>query len=131
MATTKTGPRYFAMMLMPTVCAGPQILLYKTLNIHMARPYPKRAAGVAMINAIGGISNVWTSYLYYSSPHYYAAFGCCESFSQRDELISKADSMEHTDMLVDSTRLRGCILYRHHGLQNPRSESEQAFVRHS
>ncbi|OKL59295.1 hypothetical protein UA08_05219 [Talaromyces atroroseus] len=76
MATTKTGPRYFAMMLMPTVCAGPQILLYKTLNIHMARPYPKRAAGVAMINAIGGISNVWTSYLYYGSPHYYAAFGC-------------------------------------------------------
>ncbi|GAM38009.1 hypothetical protein TCE0_033r08409 [Talaromyces pinophilus] len=73
--TLKLGGRYFAMMLMPCVVAGPQIFLYKTLNIHMARPYPKRAAGVAMINAIGGLSNVWTSYLYFSSPHYYAAFG--------------------------------------------------------
>ncbi|KAE8551003.1 hypothetical protein TMatcc_009081 [Talaromyces marneffei ATCC 18224] len=73
--TLKLGGRYFAMMLMPCVVAGPQISLYKTLNMHMARPYPKRAAGVAMINAIGGLSNVWTSYLYFSSPHCYAAFG--------------------------------------------------------
>ncbi|CRG86568.1 putative transporter C1683,12 [Talaromyces islandicus] len=84
MSTSQMGPRYFAMMLMPTVCAGPQILIYKTLNIHMARPYPKRAAGVAMINAIGGISNVWVSYLFYDPPHYYAAFGtllgCAASF---------------------------------------------------
>ena len=40
-------------------------MLYKTLNVHMARPYPKRAAGVAMINAIGGLSNIWTAYLYF------------------------------------------------------------------
>lgn len=82
--TLKLGGRYFAMMLMPCVVAGPQIFLYKTLNIHMARPYPKRAAGVAMINAIGGLSNVWTSYLYFSSPHYYAAFGTCKPFSTFD-----------------------------------------------
>ncbi|KAM5346304.1 hypothetical protein ACJ41O_009309 [Fusarium nematophilum] len=75
-ATIKTGPRYFAMMLMPSACSGPQIMLYKTLNLHMARPYPKRAAGVAMLNAIGGLSNIWGSYLYYGPPHYYAAFGC-------------------------------------------------------
>lgn len=53
-------------------------MIYKTMNVHMARPYPKRAAGVAMINAIGGISNVWASYLYFDAPHYYAAFGACE-----------------------------------------------------
>ncbi|WWD06976.1 hypothetical protein V865_005073 [Kwoniella europaea PYCC6329] len=75
-ATLKVPARYVAMMLMPSVCSGPQIMLYKTLNVHMARPYPKRAAGVAMMNAIGGLSNVWTSYLYYDAPHYYAAFGC-------------------------------------------------------
>ncbi|KAJ3550212.1 hypothetical protein NM208_g92 [Fusarium decemcellulare] len=75
-ATIKTGPRYFAMMLMPSACAGPQIMLYKTVNLHMARPYPKRAAGVAMLNAIGGLSNIWGSYLYYGAPQYYAAFGC-------------------------------------------------------
>ena len=51
-------------------------MIYKTLNIHMARPYPKRAAGVAMINAIGGLSNLWASYLYFDGPWYYAAFGC-------------------------------------------------------
>lgn len=51
-------------------------MLYKTLNLHMARPYPKRAAGVAMMNAIGGLSNIWASYLYYAPPQYYAAFGC-------------------------------------------------------
>lgn len=51
-------------------------MLYKTLNLHIARPYPKRAAGVAMINAIGGLSNIWGSYLYYDAPRYYAAFGC-------------------------------------------------------
>ncbi|KAH8169822.1 major facilitator superfamily protein [Sarocladium implicatum] len=76
MSTTQTAPRYVAMMLMPSVCSGPQIMLYKTLNVHMARPYPKRAAGVAMINAIGGLSNIWTAYLYYGAPRYYAAFGC-------------------------------------------------------
>ncbi|KAH8881032.1 MFS general substrate transporter [Thozetella sp. PMI_491] len=75
LSTLNTGARYFAMMLMPSVCSGPQIMLYKTLHLHMARPFPKRAAGVAMINAIGGLSNVWGSYLYYSPPHYYAAFG--------------------------------------------------------
>lgn len=57
-------------------------MLYKTLNLHMARPYPKRAAGVAMINAIGGLSNVWASYLYYAPPHYYAAFGGGKLFSK-------------------------------------------------
>ena len=76
LSTLNTGARYFAMMLMPSVCSGPQIMLYKTLNLHMARPFPKRAAGVAMINAIGGLSNVWGSYLYYDGPHFYAAFGC-------------------------------------------------------
>ena len=54
--------------------AIPQIMIYKTMNLHMARPYPKRAAGVAMINSIGGISNIWASYLYYDSPRYIAAF---------------------------------------------------------
>jgi hypothetical protein len=96
LATLNTGARYFAMMLMPSaageseVCTqrshsaltltlpcpvGPQVLLYKTLNLHLARPYPKRAAGTALLNAIGGTSNIWASYMYINSPHYYIAFG--------------------------------------------------------
>ena len=74
LSTINTAARYVAMMLMPSVIAIPQIMIYKTMNLHMARPYPKRAAGVAMINSIGGLSNVWASYLYYDSPRYTAAF---------------------------------------------------------
>jgi hypothetical protein len=49
--------------------------MYKTMSIHQTRPFTKRAIAVAALNAIGGIANIWTSYLYYAPPHYYAAFG--------------------------------------------------------
>ncbi|KAJ5718610.1 MFS transporter [Penicillium malachiteum] len=95
--TTSTGARYFAIMLFPSATSkapvfpytswtclltklllvGPQIPIYKTLNLHMARPYPKRAAGVALLNAIGGTSNVWGSYLWTEGPRFYPGFGMC------------------------------------------------------
>ncbi|KAJ9623793.1 hypothetical protein H2204_011085 [Knufia peltigerae] len=75
MATTNVGARYFSMMILPFSSVGPQILLYKTINLHLARPISKRAAASALVNAIGGTSNIWASYLYYSAPHFYAAFG--------------------------------------------------------
>jgi hypothetical protein len=63
-------------------------MVYKTVNLHFARPYPKRAAVVAIVNSIGGISNIWASYLYYDGPHYYAAFGCRKYFAHRLSLNS-------------------------------------------
>ncbi|PWN88763.1 putative pantothenate transporter [Acaromyces ingoldii] len=75
MSTTSIGARYFAMMVLPFSSVGPQILLFKTINLHLARPVSKRAAASALVNAIGGTSNIWASYLYYAPPHYYAAFG--------------------------------------------------------
>lgn len=75
MATLSIGARYFSMMILPFASVGPQILLYKTSNLHLARPIAKRAAASALINAIGGTSNIWASYLYYAPPHFYAAFG--------------------------------------------------------
>ncbi|KIW19314.1 hypothetical protein PV08_03608 [Exophiala spinifera] len=85
MATTNVGARYFSMMLLPFSSVGPQILLYKTINLHLARPISKRAAASALVNAIGGTSNIWASYLYYSAPHFYAAFatlmGCAFVFA--------------------------------------------------
>ena len=80
MTTLNTGARYTAMMFMPWTSVGPQLLLYKTINHHMPRPIAKRAAAVAMLNAIGGTSNIWSSYLYYKKPYYYAAFGARESY---------------------------------------------------
>ncbi|KAL4798592.1 major facilitator superfamily domain-containing protein [Aspergillus venezuelensis] len=75
MATLNVGARYFAMMILPFASVGPQLLLYKTINLHLARPVSKRAAASALVNAIGGTSNIWASYLYYEAPHFYAAFG--------------------------------------------------------
>jgi MFS family permease len=75
MATLNVGARYFSMMILPFASVGPQLLLYKTINLHLARPVSKRAAASALVNAIGGTANIWASYLYYGSPHFYAAFG--------------------------------------------------------
>lgn len=75
MATLNVGARYFAMMILPTASVGPQLLLFKTINLHLARPVSKRAAASALVNAIGGTANIWASYLYYEPPHFYAAFG--------------------------------------------------------
>lgn len=75
MSTLNIGARYFSMMVLPFASVGPQILLYKTMNLHLARPVSKRAAASALVNAIGGTSNIWSSYLYYGPPRFYAAFG--------------------------------------------------------
>ncbi|CAI7661456.1 unnamed protein product [Penicillium glandicola] len=75
MATTNVGARYFSMMILPFASVGPQLLLYKTINLHLARPISKRAAASALVNAIGGTSNIWASYLYFGEPHFFAAFG--------------------------------------------------------
>ncbi|KAK6221568.1 hypothetical protein LQW54_001340 [Pestalotiopsis sp. IQ-011] len=75
MSTTNVGARYFPMMILPFASVGPQLLLYKTINLHLARPVSKRAAASALVNALGGTSNIWASYLYYAPPHFFAAFG--------------------------------------------------------
>lgn len=75
MATVSVGARYFSMMILPFASVGPQLLLYKAINLHLARPVSKRAAASALVNAIGGTSNIWASYLYYAPPHFFAAFG--------------------------------------------------------
>lgn len=75
MVTLNVGARYFSMMILPFASVGPQLLLYKTINLHLARPVSKRAAASAMVNAIGGTSNIWASYLYYAPPQFFAAFG--------------------------------------------------------
>ncbi|OAK93526.1 MFS transporter [Phaeosphaeriaceae sp. SRC1lsM3a] len=75
MATVNVGARYFSMMILPFASVGPQLVLYKTINLHLARPVSKRAAASALVNAIGGTSNIWASYLYYAPPHFFAAFG--------------------------------------------------------
>ncbi|VUC35633.1 unnamed protein product [Clonostachys rosea] len=62
-------------LLTTQLAVAPQVMLYKTNGLHMARPATKRALGMALINGLGGISNVWTSYLWKGGPQYYIAFG--------------------------------------------------------
>jgi hypothetical protein len=59
----------------------PQLFIYNTLSLHCPRPYPKRAAGLALINAIGGTSNTWSSYLWANPPRFFAGFGMVVSLS--------------------------------------------------
>lgn len=75
MATLNTGARYFAMMMLPFASVGPQLLLYKTIGVNLPRPVSKRAVASALVNAIGGTANIWTSYLYQAPPYFHAAFG--------------------------------------------------------
>lgn len=62
---------------------GPQLMLYKTINHHLPRPIAKRAAAIALLNAIGGTSNIWASYLWYAPPYFRTAFAVCEYPSVR------------------------------------------------
>jgi len=74
-ATTKTGPRYFAMMLMvPGVYSGYVVALAWISN-SLPRPPAKRAAALAFINAISNTSSIYASYMYSPSaaPRYVVA----------------------------------------------------------
>jgi len=74
-ATTKTGPRYVAMMLMvPGVYSGYVVALAWISN-SLPRPPAKRAAALAFINAISNSSSIYASYMYESSmgPRYVIA----------------------------------------------------------
>jgi hypothetical protein len=63
-ATTKTGPRYVAMMLMvPGVYTGYVVALAWISN-SLPRPPAKRAAALAFINAISNTSSIYASYMY-------------------------------------------------------------------
>ena len=86
-------------------------MIYKTMNLHMARPYPKRAAGVAMINALGGLSNIWASYLYYNPPRYFVAFGVCKSnplFSHKYVEMDAVSPTQARYMLTNLFPVLGC-----------------------
>ncbi|XMA13396.1 hypothetical protein WAI453_006187 [Rhynchosporium graminicola] len=63
-ATTKTAPRYVAMMLMvPGVYSGFVVALAWISN-SLPRPPAKRAAALAFINAVSNSSSIYASYMY-------------------------------------------------------------------
>ncbi|KAL8917244.1 MAG: hypothetical protein Q9208_008083 [Pyrenodesmia sp. 3 TL-2023] len=83
-ATTKTAPRYLAMMLMiPGVYTGYVVALAWISNT-LPRPPAKRAAALAAINAVSNSSSIYASYMYPESagPRYIVAMSvnCVTAF---------------------------------------------------
>jgi hypothetical protein len=76
MATTNTGARYFALMIMVPGSYGCFQVSNAWVASVAARPKQKRAIALAMSNAVGNTSLIWTPYLYPSSagPRYTVAW---------------------------------------------------------
>jgi len=63
-ATTSFGPRYFAMMLMPAGCYTGYVVGLAWISNTLPRPPAKRAAALAMINAVSNATSIYVSYMY-------------------------------------------------------------------
>ncbi|KAK9237053.1 major facilitator superfamily domain-containing protein [Lipomyces kononenkoae] len=81
-STTKTAPRYVAMMLLLQIYNS-WSLGFAWLSNSVPRPPIKRAAAVAAVNIGGNIPNIFVPYLFYStaSPNFYVGFAVCIVFA--------------------------------------------------
>ncbi|KAH8891484.1 MFS general substrate transporter [Thozetella sp. PMI_491] len=89
-STLNTGARYFAMTLMIAGGHGANAVVLAWTQKTMLRPRIKRAAAVAFVNAVGNISQVWTSYLWPDSdaPRYVLAMSVNASFGVATILLA-------------------------------------------
>jgi hypothetical protein len=82
--TSSIGPRYLAMMLMPSSVYAGYVVALAWISNTMPRPPAKRAAALAFINAVSNTSSIYASYMYpeTAGPQYTVAFAvnCCTSF---------------------------------------------------
>lgn len=82
-ATTSAAPRYVAMMLMIPGCYMGYVVALGWISSTIPRPPAKRAAALAMINAISNTSSIAASYMFPTSaaPRYIVAFAVCSCSS--------------------------------------------------
>ncbi|KAI1187355.1 major facilitator superfamily domain-containing protein [Nemania serpens] len=75
-ATTATGPRYFAIIIMVPGVYGAFVVALAWISNTMPRPPAKRAAALSFINAVSNATSIYVSYLYqdYMAPRYVIAF---------------------------------------------------------
>ncbi|KAI1822178.1 major facilitator superfamily domain-containing protein [Xylaria intraflava] len=75
-ATTATGPRYFAILIMVPGVYGGFVVALAWISNSMPRPPAKRAAALAFINAVSNATSIYVSYLYqdWMEPRYTIAF---------------------------------------------------------
>ncbi|KAI2623781.1 major facilitator superfamily domain-containing protein [Xylaria nigripes] len=75
-ATTATGPRYFAIIIMVPGVYSAFVVSLAWISNSMPRPPAKRAAALAFINAVSNATSIYVSYLYqdWMAPRYVIAF---------------------------------------------------------
>ncbi|KAI7287239.1 putative MFS transporter [Hortaea werneckii] len=73
-STLNISARYVAMMLLPASFYSSAIVQLSWISGSLSQPAVKRACAIALINCICNTPNIWTSYKYYDSPRYVAAF---------------------------------------------------------
>jgi len=63
-ATTAFAPRYFAMMLMPAGVYTGYVVALAWISNTLLRPPAKRAAALALINAVSNATSIYSSFMY-------------------------------------------------------------------
>ncbi|KAF2726383.1 retrograde regulation protein 2 [Polychaeton citri CBS 116435] len=72
--TTSMAPRYVAMMIMLSGLYCGYVIILSWISNSIPRPPAKRAAALALINAVSNSSSIYASYLYSGAPRYTLAF---------------------------------------------------------
>ncbi|KAF7366717.1 putative pantothenate transporter [Mycena sanguinolenta] len=73
-STLNTAARYVAMMLMPASFNGANVVILSWVAGSLTQPAVKRAAAIAMINAVSSTPYIWSPFLYSNAPRYVKAF---------------------------------------------------------
>jgi hypothetical protein len=63
-ATTSTGPRFFAMFLMPMGAVASYQIIVAWISNSFIRPLVKRSAAIAVCNMLGNCASIYGSYMY-------------------------------------------------------------------
>lgn len=110
-ATTRTGPRYFACFLM-TVGYSCGFVVLAWISSTIPRPRAKRAAAIGIINAMGNMGSIPGSYIWASKygPYYQKPFGvsvailgsgCVLALSLRQYLAHQNKKLDRKDAASD------------------------------
>ncbi|KAI1313221.1 nicotinamide mononucleotide permease [Xylaria venustula] len=74
LATLNTAARYVAILLLPGSFYSAAVVTLSWVSNSISQPAPKRAAAIAIVNAVCNTPNIWGSYLYFGAPRYAVAF---------------------------------------------------------
>ncbi|KAI0854661.1 nicotinamide mononucleotide permease [Xylaria cubensis] len=74
LSSLNVAARYFAILILPGSFYSAAVVTLSWVSNSISQPAPKRAAAIALVNAICNTPNIWGSYLYFGAPRYVVAF---------------------------------------------------------